>query len=241
MRIGIGTAVLALVALRMGLAAALLLILLGVIDWPTRMAAGLVIGVALFACPLTAYHAMYTVRELLKQVALWLGIVVLLPLVAWFGTSAFHPPPDPDRYVKPAERVAERIKDTKDETQKEQLRDEKDRLDREREEAWRAYYRAMFWVAYPVGLVAVIVGTFVGVQVVGSALMYGGLASLTTGCYSYWDRMDGWLRFGSLLVALAVLLALGIWRFRPRRSDGLPTAEPAAAADPARHVAPGTV
>src|SRR5438552_2423498 len=38
---------------------------------------------------------------------------------------------------------------------------------------------------------------------------------VTAGCYSYWDKMGGWLRFGSLVVALGVVLALGTWRFRP--------------------------
>jgi hypothetical protein len=28
--------------------------------------------------------------------------------------------------------------------------------------------------------------------------------------------MDSWLRFGSLVVALAVVLVVGTWRFRPK-------------------------
>ena len=43
----------------------------------------------------------------------------------------------------------------------------------------------------------------------------GGLACLGEGCYSYWDKMGDGLRFGSLLVALTVVVALGCWKFRP--------------------------
>src|SRR5262249_41979392 len=89
----------------------------------------------------------------------------------------------------------------------------------------RAYYHDMFWVAYPVGLVALVVGLFFPVQAVGAGLLFGGLISLGEGCYSYRDRMDGWLRFGSLVVALLTLLVLGSWRSPatfalPRRAGG---------------------
>ncbi|MEX0703181.1 MAG: hypothetical protein WD069_13890 [Planctomycetales bacterium] len=116
-------------------------------------------------------------------------------------------------------RLAARIEDADEEAEKERLRDEKDRLDKELEAAARVYYRHMFWVACPVGLAAIILGTFFPVQAVGAGLMFGGLGSLTAGCYSYWDEMGGWLRFGSLVVSLAVVLLLGTWRFRPRNTN----------------------
>jgi len=93
------------------------------------------------------------------------------------------------------------------------LRADKDRLEKELEEAERVFYGHMFWVAYPLGLGALILGTFFRVQAVGAGLMFGGLGSLSTGCYCYWDRMGDWLRLGSLAVALVIVLALGTWRF----------------------------
>ena len=41
------------------------------------------------------------------------------------------------------------------------------------------------------------------------------------------DRMDGWLRFASLLIALAVVLVLGFIRFRQDRSAGSQESEEA--------------
>jgi hypothetical protein len=78
----------------------------------------------------------------------------------------------------------------------------------------------MFWEGYPIGLLAILVGILLGVHAVGAGLLYGGVASLVLGCYSYWDQMEDGLRFGSLLVVLAVLTGMGIWRFRPARGKG---------------------
>jgi len=161
---------------------------------------------------------MNSVRELVKQIAVWLGIVVLLPLAVWYSTSAFSPPPDWKKHSRSTSRLDEKIKEATPEAEKEKLRQEKDRLEKELDEAERVFYRAMFWVAYPVGLLAIILGILFPVQTVGAGLMFGGLSSLAMGCYSYWDKMGDWLRPGSLLVALVVLLVLGTWKFRPASS-----------------------
>jgi putative Mn2+ efflux pump MntP len=159
-----------------------------------------------------------SIREFVKQIAVWLGILVLLPMSVWYGTSAFSPPPDWKHYSKATSRLDEKIRDATSEADKDKLRQERDRIDAERDEAERVFYADMFWLAYPTGLLAILLGTVFPVQAVGAGLMFGGLASLTAGCYAYWDRMGDWLRFGSLVLALLVLLILGTWRFRPSRS-----------------------
>jgi hypothetical protein len=114
------------------------------------------------------------------------------------------------------QKLEQRIGDDREDKEKvRRLRQEQERLQDELERAERVFYRTMFWVAYPVGLLATVVGLFFPVQVIGAGMLFGGLFSLTAGCYSYWDHMDAWLRFGSLLVALLLLLVLGTGRFRP--------------------------
>ena len=158
--------------------------------------------------------AMDGIREVVKQLAVWLGVVVLLPLTAWYGTSAFSPPPDWKQHTKDLARLDEQIRESNSKADKDNIRQEKDRLDNELDAQERVYYQHMFWVAYPIGLAAFIVGTFLPVQSVGAGLMFGGLSSLATGCYSYWDRMGDSLRFESLVVALLIVVLLGLWRFR---------------------------
>ena len=158
-----------------------------------------------------------TVKELVKQIAVWLGIWALLPLAVWYGTSVFSPPPDWKSYAKSNARLNEKIQNAKVEADKENLRQEQDRLEKEQDAEERVFYGNMFWVAYPVGLLAIVIGIFYPVQVVGAGLMFGGLSSLGMGCYSYWDRMDVSLQFASLLVVFVLLLILGTWRFRSER------------------------
>lgn len=159
-------------------------------------------------------------RELGKQIAVGFAIMALLPLVVWYATSAFSTPPDWKQYAKTTARLDERTRDAKEESEKEKHRAEKDRLEKELEQEERVFFGNMFWVAYPVGLAAIILGTFFRVQAVGAGLMFSGLGCLGTGCYSYWDRMGDWLRLGSLALALLTVIVLGTWRFRPDGDEG---------------------
>ena len=59
----------------------------------------------------------------------------------------------------------------------------------------------------------------------GTALAFGGLCTLTTGCYSYCNDMGDALRFFSLLVVLVILIVIGLVK------DGL-LARPGEAAHP---------
>ena len=160
-------------------------------------------------------HDLKNVREPLKQIAIWFGVIGLIPLSAWYGAATYSPPPDTKEYYKSTARFEEKIKEAEGQPEKEKLREERDRLAKDHEEAERVFYRDMFWVAYPVGLVALILGIFFPVQPVGSGAVIGGLSTLGTGCYSYWDKMEGWHRFASLVVVLFVLILLGAWRFWP--------------------------
>jgi len=167
------------------------------------------------------YNAEISIRELVKQIAVWLGIVILLPLATWYGVSAFSTR-DSSENAKALAKINEQLQDAKEEKDKaarDTLRKERDRLQAENEETQRRFHHDMFWVAYPTGLVATILGIFFPVQAVGAGLMFGGLAALATGCYTYWDRMDAWLRLASLVLVLVVLLILGTWRFWPVRSE----------------------
>jgi hypothetical protein len=172
------------------------------------------VGVLFFAGVMMAYEPTMLIREIVKQIAIWAAVTALLPLSVWYGTRVFSSPPDWEAHSKAASRLQEEIGRAEDRAERDKLREEKDRLDEELKEAERVFYGHMFWVAYPIGLVAIVLGTFYPVQAVGAGLMFGGLSALTAGCYSHWDEMSEWLRFGSLVLALVVVLVLGTLRFR---------------------------
>jgi len=153
------------------------------------------------------------IREWAKQLGVWLGIAVLLPLVAYFGTAAFSPPPDGEEFARVQARLNEELV-AAPAPEKDKLRAEIDRRLKENTDAERAFARRVFLVAYPVGLIGFAIGLFVPVQAVGAGLMFGGIAALADGCYTSWDVIGRWLRVGSLVVALLAVIILGLWRFR---------------------------
>src|SRR2546422_11665590 len=123
-----------------------------------------------------------TAGALARQFAIGVGIAVFLPLAVWYGVHLLHPPPDDKAYSKSQSEA----KSTQD----------RERLEQEDEDAQRAFYRDMFWVAYPVGLLALVGGTLLPVKAVGTGFMFGGLFALAEGCFSYWGRVGDWLGFG---------------------------------------------
>jgi hypothetical protein len=152
-------------------------------------------------------------RDLFKQILVCLGIGTVLPLGVWYGNSVLHPPPDSKQYYKSKQVLYEKINDAKTSADKDKLRAEADRIDKEFETVENAYYRAMFFVAFPVGILAVVIGILYPVQAIGVGILLGGICTLVSGCYSFWDKMTDALRFGSTVAGLVVLLILGTWRF----------------------------
>ncbi|MDB5291252.1 MAG: undecaprenyl pyrophosphate phosphatase [Phycisphaerales bacterium] len=175
----------------------------------------LLVGLGLVGYVMTSANARF--NEWAKQLAVWLGITSLLPLVAWFGTAAFTRPPDNEEYNRVESRLEERLNAATTQSEKDALRAEIDQRKKQQTDAEHVFERRMFWVAWPVGVLALVIGTLVPVQAVGAGLMFGGIGTLAAGCFESWDYLGPWLRLGALLSVLVVLILLGLWRFgRPR-------------------------
>lgn len=159
------------------------------------------------------------VREWAKQVALWLAIATLLPTTTWYATAAFYPPPDDAEYQRKMAQYAD-ARQPNDPAESKKFYAEKDRLQKEHDDAQSQFYRRMFWVTYPVGLLVIVVGLIVPVQCIGAGFMFGGIIALAAGCYSGWDLIGRWAHFWSLIVALAVVVIAGFWRFRRLAHEG---------------------
>ena len=139
--------------------------------------------------------------------AIGLGIALLLPLAVYTGVSISSPPPDSRHYYH--QSYDTRIEEAKTREEKQKIKSQKI-LEEQRMEAQESLHQLrMFYVSFPVGILAVIVGSLLAARTVGAGLMYGGIILLAEGCYSYWDRMTTILRFASVLVALAVFVVLG--------------------------------
>ena len=76
-------------------------------------------------------------------------------------------------------------------------------------EANKRFQTHLFYVAVPFGLTAIIVGTFLPIQAIGTGLMFGGIFSICNGYINYWNELPDSLRFISLLASFIVLVIVG--------------------------------
>lgn len=151
--------------------------------------------------------------SLIKQLVIWVSISALLPLTSYAGATMLHPRTRLDDLQARQQRVQQETTDTKDVETRGKSRDRFEEVRKEIEQEQRGFYRSMFWVACPIGYTALVIGLFLRTVPVGTALAFGGLCTLTSGCYSYWDSMGDVLRFFSLLIVLVTVVAIGLVKF----------------------------
>lgn len=83
------------------------------------------------------------------------------------------------------------------------------------EDAQKSYEEKAFVLMVALGILAVIAGILpLGSSIVSSGLSYGGVLALVIGSGMYWNEAGNWLRLAIALVALAILIYIGVKRFR---------------------------
>jgi hypothetical protein len=155
-----------------------------------------------------------------QLIAIGLGIALLLPLAVYTGVNIFSRPPDWQKFY--SENYDQRRADAKSKVEKQRISQEeksaREQLDREDKE----HEKRMFFVSFPIGVLAVVAGSILAVRTVGAGFMFGGILLLAEGCYTYWDTMTAVLRFVSVLVALTVFVAIGFRQHRYNRVNPPP-------------------
>lgn len=151
------------------------------------------------------------------QVALAIGIAVLLPLLAEMSVRFYAEPPKYDRYYDSYSQEPKT-----DEERKKANADMRRRQD-ELEKATAAFNLQVFYLAFPLGVIEVLVGVLLRRRpTLAAGIVFGGLSTIACGSYSSWETLPGWSRYASLLFALLLLavLALAIDR-RSRDEQGI--------------------
>jgi hypothetical protein len=150
---------------------------------------------------------------LARQIVVGFGIALVFPLMIYYGVATFHPAPKWNDYVTsepplPATATAEERKQ----------RVEQNRIQRGKfEAAAKSFARTVVMVAAPLGLIAIVLGSLIGMHAIGTGLIAGGIMAVGWGYYGYWSYLDDWIRFVSLLCGFAVLLFVA-WRMVPLRA-----------------------
>lgn len=147
---------------------------------------------------------------LAKRIALSFGITLFFPMLVYFGVRTWIPEPQWEDYQVP--NYHERRLNASPE-ERITLDQERDRLQAERKSDEQRFGKHLFWVAVPVGLIAVVVGVTVAPATVGTGFIVGGIFSVLMGYMAYWEALPDGARFLSLLVAFLVLVVMGSRRW----------------------------
>jgi hypothetical protein len=83
------------------------------------------------------------------------------------------------------------------------------------------FARRLIVVMAPLGIAAILGGYFLGVNAIGTGFMLGGILCVVYGYAGYWTLLYPWMRFGSLLAGMLMLLFVGFKHF------GMPRLDPA--------------
>ncbi len=145
---------------------------------------------------------------LARQIAIAFGVAIVFPLLIYYGVSTFSPAPKWNDYH---EMVAYTPNQTRDEIL---ARQEKQKAETAAwTEANRVFSLRLLCVAAPLGYIAIILGSLRVASGLRSGFMFGGIFAVTIGYWFHWSYVEDWLRFVSLLVALAVLVFVAYRQF----------------------------
>ncbi len=162
---------------------------------------------------------------LARQIAVGFGIAVILPLLIHYGVATFYPPPKMQTIVtatimppNPTPEERQKYRDEERERQQEQ---------RKQREAYDAaakdFAHHLVVVSTPLGVAAILIGAYLALHAIGTGLIFGGIFAVTLGYWSYWQYLEDWVRFVSLLVGFAILLFVGYRRIAQTRPSAGPS------------------
>lgn len=140
-----------------------------------------------------------------KATLFGIGIAFILPLLVYYGVSTIHPEPSWSHYQIDYEKYH-----NASDAEKAKLDKEREKLNATYDQLATEQARLLFYVALPIGIIAILVGYFLKAPGIAPGLIGGGLFSAVLGYCSYWDYLPDIFRFLSLLVVFILLLFLGL-------------------------------
>jgi len=150
-----------------------------------------------------------------RRIAIAFGIAIIFPLLVYYGVATFHPAPKFQSVVtaipvgSPNTTPNATPKQKKDYDEQRQKRDDQER---EYNTAAREFARIQAMISVPLGLAAILIGAYLTISAIGPGLIYGGIFSVVAGYLGYWQHLDDWIRFVSLLAGFLILLFVGYYK-----------------------------
>jgi polyferredoxin len=146
---------------------------------------------------------------LARQIAVGFGIALIFPMLIYYGVAAFYPRPDFQTMVTIVTRIVPSNATAEQRQEAEDLRRKREEQQKAYNAAAKDFARVMVLITTPLGVAAILIGAYISLHAIGTGLIFGGIFSVAWGYYGYWNYLDDWLRFVSLLAGFGILLFVG--------------------------------
>jgi uncharacterized membrane protein YphA (DoxX/SURF4 family) len=150
-------------------------------------------------------------KMLARQIAIGFGIAMIFPLLVYYGVSTFYSPPKFNAIVtatvfRQANPTPEQQKEYEDRQRERQKQQDAYTT------AARDFARVLVMVSTPLGVAAILIGAYLKFYAIGTGLIFGGIFAVAWGYWTYWNYLDDWMRFVSLLLGFVILVFVGYRR-----------------------------
>jgi hypothetical protein len=115
------------------------------------------------------------------QLVIGTGVALLFPMLIYYGIATVRQPPKSSDYLG---------------------------VHAPWQKAQAGYAKALFIVMTPFGVAAIFGGYLLGVGAIGTGLLTGGILCAVYRCY--WNALEPWMCFASILASLLMLLFIGV-------------------------------
>jgi len=146
---------------------------------------------------------------LARQIAIGFGIAIIFPLLVYYGVSTFYAAPKTADYFRPVPPLAKEATSEERKANFEAQQKKRDAFNA----AAKDFGRVLISIATPLGVEAVVIGAFMPIHALGTGLILGGILSVGVGYWTYWQHLEDWMRFLSLLAGFAILIFVGYRRY----------------------------
>jgi len=156
--------------------------------------------------------------ETLQEIALGIGLAILIPMITHNGIGILYPTLSWSKYQKQYDEDIKQQKKTKHgkTTNLEEIAAQARILNDSYKEHRKPYKRVLFYTSLSVGLISIIIGSITKITSLGFGFVFGGIYLLVSGYASHWDKLSKYVRFSSLLLALILIIAMAYLLMRKR-------------------------
>jgi hypothetical protein len=151
-------------------------------------------------------------RVLARQFAIGFGAAIVFPLLIYYGVSTVSHAPKRSDYNPPAAAYVANMTAEERAAWQDKFKSAAAAYN----DAERIFSFRLMCVSAPLGYAAILLGAWRLSSGLGAGLMFGGIFAVTDAYWWHWDFIEDWVRFVSLLIAMAVLIFVS-YRLLPSR------------------------